>query len=376
MKKRDLHILVPRLMDVDNINAQNLNARAMLARFKLTGIVWHVFCYGEPDPAIAARTNIRCHMLRKGRLWSWHALVLYQGGYDAIFYPANEWYDLWALRLRRWSGRRIPVLATMEAIPGDSNREAELSRHFGGEIYCLRPRSGPAWIASHDGVRALSDRIVSISPFLNEVASFLYRKPGAVCPLGVDLTYFHARDRVDPGASRLVVGAGTLYEAKRPQLFIELALCHPEFRFVWFGGGPLLESLLQECHAKGVSNLDFPGAVLPAVLAAALRKARLFVLPSKTEGVPKVTQEAAACGVPVISFAYYRSPVVVDGVNGYVVHSVSEFHDRVKQLLLSDETTRTLGAKAAAMASDWDWNSVALQWEAVIAEWRNRLQEA
>jgi glycosyltransferase involved in cell wall biosynthesis len=81
------------------------------------------------------------------------------------------------------------------------------------------------------------------------------------------------------------------------------------------------------------------------------------------EGVPKVSQEAAACGLPVILFGFYEAPSVVDGENGYVVWSDEEMATRLEQLL-SDKDLRTrLGARGAVMAREWNWDILALKWE-------------
>ena len=44
--------------------------------------------------------NARVELVRlaRGRLWPWHTAALYQGNFDAIFYPGMEWQDEFGLK--------------------------------------------------------------------------------------------------------------------------------------------------------------------------------------------------------------------------------------------------------------------------------------
>ena len=357
---------MPRLIDADNRNAQNLNARAMLSRFASPDVVWHTFHYGIPDPVVVARSNVRAHALTRGRLWTWHAAMKYQGAFDAVFYPGNERFDARALWLRRRLGHRAPVVATLEGIPGGESRETQLSGVMGHAVHCFRPRSGAGWTESHDEVRTYADHTIAISDYLRRAGSHLYGGSYSVLPLGIDASVFHAIGRVDPEIP-MVLGAGTLYAGKRPEVFIQLASRYPGVQFRWIGEGPMRKELVARVSAMGLGNLDFPGEKAPAGLAEELRRASLFVLPSLSEGAPKVTQEAAACGLPVILFGFYEAPSVVDGVNGYVVWDDEQLVARVAELLESPRRAE-MGRQGAQMAGAWDWNVLAPRWEAAVLE--------
>jgi len=192
----------------------------------------------------------------------------------------------------------------------------------------------------------------------------------SVVPLGINDSIFNSEDSREVNARPRVVSAGTLQERKRPDIFVELAKRHPEVDFVWYGGHGSSEraDLLHRIKAEEISNLSFPGNVQPTELAEAFRSADLFVMPSVSEGVPKVTQEAAACGLPVVLFGYYEAHSVVDGENGYVVWDDDQFYDRVAELLADGEQRSRMGAKGASMALNWSWDVLALRWEAQILE--------
>jgi len=98
-----------------------------------------------------------------------------------------------------------------------------------------------------------------------------------------------------------------------------------------------------------------------------MRNSDIFIMPSKSEGVPKVTQEAAACGLAQVIFGFYEAPSVIDGINGFVVWEDSRFIECVGELIESPGLAEKFGKSGAEMAKDlWDWNKVAPQWEQTI----------
>jgi glycosyltransferase involved in cell wall biosynthesis len=85
-----------------------------------------------------------------------------------------------------------------------------------------------------------------------------------------------------------------------------------------------------------------------------------------SEGVPKVTQEAAACGLPVVLFGHYEAPSVLHDETGFVVWSDDELVSAIEVLLKEPERLMRMGRKAAELAKDWDWSKIAPMWEASI----------
>jgi glycosyltransferase involved in cell wall biosynthesis len=94
---------------------------------------------------------------------------------------------------------------------------------------------------------------------------------------------------------------------------------HPQAHFEIAGDGPCrdeLKRLATELRVGG--NVTFHGEVrdIPALLA----RARLFVLPSQTEGISLTLLEAQARGLPVVATAVGGTPEVVEaGVTGLLV---------------------------------------------------------
>src|SRR5690348_7466588 len=109
--------------------------------------------------------------------------------------------------------------------------------------------------------------------------------------------------------------------------------------------------MISESKRLGLANLRAPGALPSARLAEELTRASIFVLPSLSEGVPKVTQEAAAAGLAQVVFGFYEAPSVVDGENGFVVWDDERFMARLKTLVDDPSLVRRFGDKGRAMAA-------------------------
>jgi glycosyltransferase involved in cell wall biosynthesis len=299
------------------------------------------------------------------RLWKQQLALEYQSGCDAIFYPGVDWADEFGLKLRKLSGRRVPVIATIEGIIADGKSLERVAAAAGHQVYA---QPGTEW--AFPRIRWIyenSDQIVAISPFLMRAAECMYAKKVSYLPLGVDREIFHARGKQEPARCR-VLGCGTVKSSKNLEAFVQVAARYTDADFVWYGDGPMVEPLTAEAHRRGLKNLGFPGSLPPVSLAEEFRKSSLFVVPSRAEGVPKVTQEAAACGLPIVLYGFYEAPSVVHQRNGLVAWSDEEFSEQVGTLIRDPDTRARMGQEGSRMAEEWDWDRIAPRWEKLIVE--------
>jgi glycosyltransferase involved in cell wall biosynthesis len=361
-----MKIIVPRLIDANNLNAQNLNARSLLAGFTGETREWHCACYGKPDPAVTSNATVTVKRLAPWRAWPWHLALFYQQSADAIFYPGLEWYDRIGLQWRDRTRRSIPVIATLEGLVGGSEREERLSRVAGHPVYCHRvPRETSDRV---DYVLHRADHIIALSPFLAKAARELYGDKCSILPMGVDLTMFAPHGSPKSNRIKKVLSVGNVRPHKRPEAFLDLAQRFRDAQFCWIGDGDQRSELIAKAAQRGLQNLSFPGAFTHAQIADELRTADVFVMPSHSEGVPKVTQEAAASGVPCVVFGYYEPPSVIDGQNGYLVWSDGELDQRLGELLENPGLCADMGKAGREMARAWDWSVVAPLWERALVK--------
>ena len=99
-----------------------------------------------------------------------------------------------------------------------------------------------------------------------------------------------------------------------------------------------------------------------------MRGADIFLLPSRLEGIPKVTLEAAAAGLPSIVFRDYETPSVLDGVSGFQVETVQQMMSALEKLLSDRCLRQRMGQAAREHVASFEWDLVARKWQAAYLE--------
>ena len=105
-----------------------------------------------------------------------------------------------------------------------------------------------------------------------------------------------------------------------------------DIKFTIAGSGPLEDTV--KTVAQKYKNVDYLGFVNPEVISKIYMNANLFLIPSKTEGMPSSLLEAQSCGLPVIGSKIPGiSDVVVNGETGCLVNvgDVRGFAEAIKK---------------------------------------------
>jgi glycosyltransferase involved in cell wall biosynthesis len=130
-----------------------------------------------------------------------------------------------------------------------------------------------------------------------------------------------------------IVFAGRMDEAKGINIIIEALKDLPQDRFeewVFIGEGSLKEPLMKLCLELGIPT-KFPGFLVQMEVHKYLEMADILVLPSKSEGFPKIVAEAWNYKViPLVSPVGSLPHYLENGKNGFIMEEVS-----VKGLLQS-----------------------------------------
>ena len=160
------------------------------------------------------------------------------------------------------------------------------------------------------------DHVFAVGSVLQRTAIELGARPDRVSNFlcGVDLARFSAADRTEArarlglrttGPLLLWIGSMGTIKATERLLYAAARLTteFPELSIALVGDGPRRAFLKQVVAGTSalIGRVRFAGSVDHEDLPDWYRAASLFVLPSRSEGVPNVLLEAMTCGIPFVA---------------------------------------------------------------------------
>jgi glycosyltransferase involved in cell wall biosynthesis len=333
-------------IDVGNTNAQSLNVREMVLRFdpdQLESTLWYET---EPDPRLRARPGIRLLQLPAARK-TFRILREQLAGYDLIAYMDCSPASYLFLHLPHAFRRRTATVFHVEG----SNPSAQLAA------------SSPITRFLYQGVMPKCDVQTAITDCVAREMERMHMSTRYILPVGVDLRFFSpppARTSQIP----TVLFVGTLIERKGPQHLLRAAIHFPGVRFRLVGSGrDGYESVLRRSiDERGLRNVILEGPKSQHEILEIMRESDVLLLPSRLEGMPKVTLEAAATGLPCIVFNDYQTPTVLHGLTGFQVESVDEMIKSLAELIRDASLRQRMGLEARRHIRKFDWDVVAKIW--------------
>lgn len=224
-------------------------------------------------------------------------------------------------------------------------------------------------------------QVIALSHALAQTASAIgfAQDRVMVIPNGVDIRFFSPSPLEERGHLILFVGAlseikGVTYLiASLPKVVARL----PQYRLVIIGEGPLRDELLTLAHRLGVEgHVEFLGSQPPAQVRQWMRRARLFVLPSREEGLGVVLLEALASGTPCVASDVGGIPEVIVPEVGQLVPpaDADAIADAISTMLtLPEARWREFSRNARQRAEErFDWAIIARQ---LVSAYRLALAE-
>jgi len=204
--------------------------------------------------------------------------------------------------------------------------------------------------------------IISISPYVRGMIE-QYAPQAAIYDIDnpVDDRYFAIMPDKQEKINKRVLILGWINERKNT-LGAVRAIAHAirsgaNGTLVVAGEGKLAsykELLLQEIRDLGIENhVEFLGHINREQLKNELRRTSILLLPSLQENAPMAISEAMAASIPVVTSNRCGMPyMVADGESGFLVDPTdsAKIGERLKQLLLSPDLCRTMGARGREIA--------------------------
>lgn len=338
-------------VEASNTNAQSLNVREIALRldphrFDIT------LLYGtHPDARLIGKPGIRLMQLPLRRRTN---AILFEmlAGYDIVAYMDYSPASYLFVHLPRIVRRGATAVMHLEAPLAQVQNPPRMLRFL------------------YEGIIGRCDVYSGITEFVSrDFEEKRHRKPGYILPVGVDTKTFTPpieRRNTKP----VVLFAGTLIERKGPQHVVSAAARFPQAEFKLVGSGrhgfdETLKCLIKE---QGLTNVTLEGPKSQPEMLECMRDSDIFLLPSRLEGIPKVTLEAAATGLPCVVFRDYETPSVVDGKTGYQAGTIEEMMLALEKLILDRTLRQRMGAAAREHVQQFDWDLVADLWRKAYLE--------
>jgi glycosyltransferase involved in cell wall biosynthesis len=346
-----VRVLFLPMVDAGNTNAQSLNVREIVLRLDPEHFRSTLWYEREPDPRLQNQPGIRLQRLPSRRK-TWRILSEMLVGYDIISYMDYSPASYLFLHLPRILRRRAKAVFHAEAPTAQIVNPSRTLRFL------------------YEGIFPRCDVYTGITEFVaRDVYSSIKKKVSYILPVGVDTRIFSPPSKRE-NSSPVVLFAGTLIERKGPQYVVDAAAQFPQatFRLVGAGRHRFEDTLQQKISRTGLKNIKLDGPKTQAQILDIMRESDIFLLPSRLEGIPKVTLEAAATGLPCVVFRDYETPSVIDRVTGFQVGTVEEMLQALGKLIADRSLRELMGTAARKHMEKSDWDLVSRQWQNAYLE--------
>jgi glycosyltransferase involved in cell wall biosynthesis len=216
--------------------------------------------------------------------------------------------------------------------------------------------------------KSYTDRVYPITAFLgayNQQHHQMDLQP-KVLYLGCDTENFK-NGIAKSGQLKKVVYIGRLKRRKGIFDFLLIAQHFPNVAFFVFGNGEDKEEIESYLKTNSVSNVQLMGVTDHVGLAQFLKEVDLHILPSRSEGFPKVTLETAAAGVPSIVYGDYGAAEwITNDKNGWVVNNTQDMITIIEDLQHHPKKLQAISEEAIELANRFDWKQLVKDWEETI----------
>jgi glycosyltransferase involved in cell wall biosynthesis len=233
--------------------------------------------------------------------------------------------------------------------------------------------------ATRQGLRG-AGRVFALSSDLARATTALRLPPGLVhvLPNGVDIDRFVPGE---PTREPIILSVGSLIARKAVDVLIEAVAGltnERPWRLVIIGDGGERSALEAQVARLGLgARVQFPGNQDQATVAEWMRRARVFVLPSREEGLGVVLLEALASGTPCVGSAVGGIPDVVVPEVGALVppDNPAALTTALHAILGDDERWRAMSRAARERAEAcYSWPVIARElmatYESVVEQRR------
>lgn len=155
------------------------------------------------------------------------------------------------------------------------------------------------------------------------------------------------------------------------EVFSRFCINDKDWKLRIIGDGPLQLTLLNLIAQKGlnerISIIPWSNTIVEEYLNTSV-----YLMTSRTEGLPMVLLEAQACGLPIISFNCETGPseIINDGIDGYLIDNfnIDEMSNKLSLLCSNFNKRKEFGRNARKNVAKFFPEQVFIKWEALFIQ--------
>jgi glycosyltransferase involved in cell wall biosynthesis len=222
-----------------------------------------------------------------------------------------------------------------------------------------------------------ADYVVSVGPGIDAFYKWLPQGRRLVIPNPMDVAQIQSTEGVPVPlpCPRNVVSMGRLEHQKGFDLLIEaFAGLGPDFKdwgLVILGEGRRRQELQRQIDELGLADRILLAKPQSNPFVT-LRRADLFVMPSRYEGFGNALVEAMICGLPAIATDCWSAPmdIIQQGVDGLIVppDDVKALREGMQELMRDPARRQNLAEAGQVSAQRYELPAVMQRWEQLIAD--------
>ncbi|MBQ8057954.1 MAG: glycosyltransferase [Ruminococcus sp.] len=284
--------------------------------------------------------SIHLHRLIHHRfIWYWCKwLTMLFGRYDIYYLPKTEPMD-WSFA-KLFKGRKCKFVGSVEGVVTDTENNT------------------PEFIYYYT---KLMDKSFAISKCIAKSVKDKWGYDIPVLPLGVDPMEIEVKRKE---CLKNIIWVGNIKANKRPLYLIECAKRFPDISFTMIGDGDMQDVVKEEIKKCNLQNVKLTGRIPNSQVYEHMKNNDLFLMTSKNEGLPKVIQEAAQCGLPSIYIGEcYDVDFIESGINGIKVMTIDEMIEKIQFLLDNPQELKNMSQNAIESVQDYLWPNLISDYE-------------
>lgn len=315
---------------VNEPNAQNVNCDCIARYLDKEKFDIHI-CYDSTMPIDRSKyKGITLHKVVRHRYLDvvTKIIAMQRSNCDIYYLPKREAADV------KFAQRNKYKKILIASIEGNVNSPSNQNQFY------------------HDYYTKVMTNSFSISNGVQQLVKEKWQRDFPVLPLGIE-----ARSSCSTHSSiKRIIWVGSVGYHKNPLTFLEVAKHFPDIEFIMIGKGNMESQVKEQVKKDSLKNVFLLGQLPNEKIYQEMERCDLLLMTSEYEGLPKVIQEAGACGLPSIYInKQYKVDFIDDWVNGIGVSSIREMIEAVKRLIQEPETYCKMSNVAFETSKKYTW---------------------